>query len=297
MNSDYVSTATGQPFATLAVVETAIDAHTTSIAYYGLASVTGNDIRENMSIVVDDEVMGVTSFTDSLLVVKRGCFDTVPAQHDGESSIWFIDGGIGTDFVPYMGTEQIGIKLLPRTTSLVMDVQYSPPIALSMNQRFIRPYNVGQFKVNAGPWDGNARLTAVAPNAALTWVERNRIIQADQLVGYDDSGVAAEAGTTYHFALFKEDGTPVHVYDGITSGWAYTRPMAVSDFNLVSLSDTGDYQLYGLFYTARDGYSSWQAYRVDLRVDTTGLAIYLITEDSKYLTTEDGRQIIVENHS
>ena len=293
MNSDYNSSASGQPFAPIAMLDADVDTHVTAISFYNLLEMTDNDVQIGMSLMIDDEVMGITAMTDGSYTVKRGCFDTVPAAHAEDSLIWILDSYVGTDLVPYLGTEQIGVKLLPRTSSLVMDVAYSPPMGISMNQRVIRPYNVGQFKVNSNFWDINARLTAAAPNLVLTWVERNRVVQADQLVGYADANVAAEAGTTYHFDLYTEAGTFVKGYT-VTSGFTYTRLQAVRDFNLVSFSDSGDYQLHALFYTLRDGHSSWQPFVVPMRIDTTGLAVGLSTEDGQQIITEDSIPIVME---
>lgn len=271
MNTDYNTTASGENFAPIGILLDAVSTQDTIFTYYALITQTAVDIQVGMSMLIEDEIVGIEVMTDTTFTVKRGCFDTIPAAHAGEAQMWIIDGFIGTDLVPYMGTEQIGIKLLPKTSTALMPIAYSPPIPLTMQQRMIRPYNVGQFHVNGAYWDLDPELTALAPTATLTWVERNRVVQADQLVGYVDASVAAETGTTYHFHLYKPDGTAVAEYDNIATGFVYSRPMAVIDFDLVPLSDTGDFPIYGLFYTLRDGYTSLQAYRVDLKIDTTAL--------------------------
>lgn len=293
-NSNYSTTASVQPLAPIGLIDADISIRDTLLTYYNLILTTSNDLRVGMGLLIDDEIMALEVITDTTFTVKRGCADTIPTAHDEDAIIWFIDGFIGVDNVPYMGTEQIGVKLLPRTSSGVVDITLSPPLPLTMAQRFIRPYNVGQFQVNAGWWDSVVGLTAIAPNATLTWNERNRVVQADQLVGYADSNVPAEAGTTYRATIFTAGDTQVKVYDGITNGWQYTRAMATHDFNLVPLTDTGLYPMYLLFTAVRDGHTCWQEYRIDMTIDTAALATGIGTEAGENLATEDLIDLILE---
>lgn len=294
-NSDYKTTATGQAFAPVGQLSADVSAHDTIFTYYNLVTNSDLDVQVGMSMLIDDEIVGIDVITDTTFTVKRGCFDTIPVAHAEETLIWIIDGHIGVDLVPYMGTEQIGVKLLPRTSTAAMDIAYAPPLGIAMNQRMIRPYNVGQFKLNGGAWDFPVYLTAIAPDATLSWVERNRVIQADQLVGQLDASVIAEAGTTYVLHLFKIDGTQVATIDVTTSPYDYTRAQAAQNFNLHTISDTGDYPAYMLFASKRDGYESLQKYRVDFSVDTTGLAIFIVAEDgATELISEAGDKIVQE---
>ncbi len=46
-------------------------------------------------------------------------------------------------------------------------------------------------------------MSGIYPEPTLTWVPRNRLTQADHLVGHVEPGVLAEEGTTYKITVFS----------------------------------------------------------------------------------------------
>lgn len=289
-NSDYHTVASLQPVAPLCLLQQAVSRFEMTFPIYALITTTTNDLQVGMGVLIDDEIMELMVITDSVLTFKRGCADTIPAPHEDEAIIWFIDGFLGTDTTPYMGTEQLGIKIQMRTLTQSMDIAYSPPMALTMASRFARPYPVGQFEINGTTWD-NVITMDFSTNMVLTWVERNRVVQSDQLIGHIEAGVAPEAGTTYRATFYTAGDSLVATHTGIVgTTWTYSFTDAIDDFNLDAFADTGLYPAYLTFETMRDGYPSWQAYRIDFEMNTAGLSAnnHELREDGGTELREDG---------
>ena len=292
-NADYISRGTGT-FCTVAQLAASIGPLDTTASLTGLQSVGPGDRTTGMAVLIGNEVTKLTSWSDTSIVMSRGCADTIPASHPAGTLVWFIGSSVGTDGREYLAAETIGVKVQAKTTSRSVPVEYVPPIAITFDSRFIRPYPPAGLKGNGVAWFNVQTLTAAAPNLVLTWAHRNRVTQMDVLLSHGEAGVTPEAGTTYRVRFFTPGNTLVGTITGITgTTYTITRDAMIFLYNLALVAGTGNYAAYALLDSQRDGYSSLQPYRIDFLVDTTGVTSLTARalEDGTLRVLEDGATI------
>lgn len=254
-------------------------------------------ISVGMVGLIGREFVQVTAVTLPSITVKRGCGDTVPWTHNATTPIFFISGYTAVHRREFLGTEKVSIKALAKTNAGRVPVEYAPPNEVQFNLRFARPYPPAQFKTNGSAWNIGKYITPSAP-LVLTWVDRNRLVQADQMLGHNDAGVTPEAGTTYRLRLAQSDGTVVRTVTGITGNtFTYTLADAVIDFALTP--GTGEFEGRMFFGSVRDGLVCWQEYSAAFRIDRSvipgGLVgSYMAMESGGRVLTEDGSRIVLE---
>lgn len=271
-NTDYSERVTGS-FCTVAKTVANVSAQSTSVLVTDVREVAGQPLAAGALLLIENEFMVCTSLTGTTMLVKRGCLDTVPQDHPGGVTIFVVGNRVASDFTEYLGTETLSLKLLSKTTSGTVPIAYAPPQALTFGQRFARPYPPAQVRVNGQHWRTVVTMDDNTQSIVLTWVERNRIVQADAILGHADAGVAAEVGTTYTVKLYTDAGTLVRTISGLTgTTWTYTFAEMVDDFGLAALQGTGIYTAYLTFGSVRDGHQSWQGYAVPLALDTADIA-------------------------
>lgn len=225
----------------------AISATETSIVLGTLSE--WNDVTGMMALV-GDEYMAITAWNagTSTATVKRGCVDTWPRAHEAGDRLWVVDDDVGTDNRTYAEGETVEAKVLPKTSSKVLPEADAPLLEEEMKGRPFRPYPPADVKV-----DG---ISIYEPpgepeEPGVTWVERNRLTQADTAVGFFDATVAHEAGTTYRIEIYLDvEDPPVGEYDPITSGWVYDTTMQTADGTL------GESLVYAKLFAVREGVDS-----------------------------------------
>jgi hypothetical protein len=258
-NADYTLTGSGS-FCTVATLAANVTPLATTFTLTNLKSVGPGDRTVGMAVLIDDEIVRLDAIGSNTITVARGCADTVPAVHTAGADVWFFESAASSNNVEYVASSTIGVKILPATTSGTMPIEYSPPIPLVFNSRFIRPYPPGDFQVDGSPWFTSG-ITLGGANTALnfTWVQRNRVVQQDVLVSHDEATVSPEAGTTYTARVYRaSDNALLRTVTGITgTSWDYTSTMAATDIG----SGTPPVDIYIDFTSARGGYESLQKYR------------------------------------
>lgn len=247
----------------------AVGPNTISIANFVAIVSLEEDVNVGDAILVGEEIMRIDDISAwPSIVVSRGCADSVPAEHAAGDVVWFFTNGTGTDNVEYTSGDTIGVKLSPFTfASGEVPLEYVPSHEVTFNWRYLRPYLPGNFKVNGTPWFAGVKKTTPADSGLVfEWVGRNRLSQADQLLGHHEGGVTIEDGVTYTARVYNDMDTLVATYDGITgTTWTYPRASMLTD--LPGL--TG----YVEFFAARDGFDSFFSYRtiVEYRETAGGL--------------------------
>ena len=242
-----------------------------------MASQRGEEPPEvGAAAFLGDEIVKVTEVGPDYLMVARGCADTVPAHHGGSSQLWFFESVIGSDYVEYAGGETVAVKVLPKTAETGLPIEKSPPTDLTFDWRFTRPYPPGQMQQNGEPWFMPHVMSADEPALTLSWVHRNRVTQADQLVDHHEASVDPEPGTTYWVEVYAEnDPVPRRTEVGLTgTTWTYQWSQAIVDLDIVTtpdLEDPIDAPATIVFGSMRDGHRSWQTYSVPFSVNNQGL--------------------------
>lgn len=235
-------------------------------------------LRVGMAAMIGSEIVRVKDIQPGYVLVDRGCADTIPAPHGAGAQIWFFSESVGTDWEEYAGGETIGVKIRPHTTSGAFPIARVMPQRVDMNWRFARPYPPGRVTCNNDPWFVGKRLSADEPTLTIAWVHRNRIVQADQLVGHLDPSIDPEPGTTYTIKVYRHDETvPSRVEVGIVGdNWTYHWNQALVDLDHPTTpEEPRDLPGKIVLTTVRDGLESWQSYEIPFVLNNAGAYIYV----------------------
>jgi hypothetical protein len=243
---------------------------------FNLASVS-HDWPENIvgqAIVIGDEQMAVTAFdsTTGDATVKRGVADTVPKAHAAGDRVWAIDDDFVTDGRTYAEGEDVDALVLTRTNSDLLDPADAVDMTLTLVARQARPYPPAKVTVDAAE---ALTLAGVHNEPVIDWVSRNRLVQEDQLVGYTEAAVAAEAGTTYNLRVYGIDGvTLLRDVPGAVAPWTYDVAMQAADGNPTLI--------FVELESERDGLTSYQLQRFPITI----LDVILIDGDALLIDGE-----------
>lgn len=261
-NSDYFKRGGGS-FATILYINGGMD-HETDVVNFTRSRSNGQPITVGDALLVDDEIMAVTSVTSGSLGVKRGCADTTPALHLTNAAAWLLRGMVGTDRKEYSAGETVTAKISPLTIGGgELPVEKAPPLPVEFNWRFFRPYPPAQMKANGARWHVQAEINDTWPALALTWAHRDRILQADQLLGQDDPSLGPEPNTIYTMRVLDQEGTVVRTEVGLAgAAFNYSRAQALHDMG----TPTIPYSASVKFCSTRDGFDSWQDYTIGFTV-------------------------------
>jgi hypothetical protein len=257
-NSEYIKKGGGS-FATALALDAPLSHFATTIDYTRVHLNRPDGIQVGMAAMVNDEIMRVETIGDKTMTVKRGCADTVPQAHPVDSVVWILNvGGMGTDLVERSAGESVGVKVSPYTTSGAVPSGSIPPREVDFNWRMFRPYPPAQMMVNDARWMIPGVMDDATPNMRLTWVPRDRVLQADQLIGHDEPGIGPEPGTSYTLRIFNPiTDQVVRTEVGITGNeFLYRRSQALHDQGYPSEVVTTDFT----FCASREGFESMQSY-------------------------------------
>jgi hypothetical protein len=265
-NSDYIIMPGTAAFASTAVLAAPMDAVDDFVYFRSLQLAAGVAPAVGDGVMIGEEIVRIDEIGPNYITAARGCADTIPQEHPLGTRIWFFRQSVGTDGRAYAPSETIGVKMLPRTASQPpIAVSKAPPIQLTFNQRFARPYPPGKVMVNDVAWPGIATLEEDEGELVFSWAHRNRIVQADQLVSHGEDGVEPEEGTTYRLQFYNKDDELVSEETGITGdSFAYNMASAIADYGIPS--GGASVQAYAVLTAMRDGLESWQSYRIDFAV-------------------------------
>ena len=206
----------------------------------------------------DGEIVYLWEASPGSLLIRRGCADTVPQHHPAGASVWALDDSHGSDERRYAEGEEVTTLVLPRSSSDVLEDEEATPETLLLEGRQARPYPPGQVQVNDLSLYAQDDLQG---ELVISFVDRDRIAQADTLISFFEGGIGPEPGTTYTVTIYDEDDpvTPLRSVSGLASGsWTYDAQMQLDDGSPISVIVQINSQ--------RDGLDSWQAHsaRVNL---------------------------------
>lgn len=192
-------------------------------------------------VLLEDELCRVDAIDAVALTITlgRACADTVPARHAAGARLYFYADHCAYSTTEYTDGELVHSKLLTNTPSQQLPIAAATALDLTFDQRQFRPYPPAKFRVNteADPSYLHGALTA-------TWVHRDRVLQADQLLDTEAATVGPEAGSTYTMRTYL-DGTLDDTQTGITGTSATVTP-------------SGDGRVRIEVESVRDGVTSWQ---------------------------------------
>lgn len=272
-NIDYIKKGAGA-FASLLALDAPLDRFSTTIAYTRSRLARPDSLRPGLAVMVNNEIMRLESVGDQFINVKRGCADTIPAPHGVDDVVWIFDvATLGGDRVERSATEVVGVKVSPFTVGGGgIPVGNIPPVEVTFNWRFFRPYPPAALRANAERWTVVPTLDDDTPALHLTWAHRDRVLQADQLIGHDDDSIGPEPGTTYTMRIVHPvTGQVVRTEAGIRGReYLYRRGQALADLGNPNevLSPTWT------FTSAREGFDALQAYSGQVTVEPNESPLY-----------------------
>ncbi|MCA0240158.1 MAG: phage tail protein [Proteobacteria bacterium] len=225
-----------------AVLTVDVDPWTTVVAIGNALALA--KVSTGTAVLLDDEVcrLDAVDLTAMTVTLGRGCADTVPAAHAAGAVLLFYDGAaVGPDTEYATGVTLQG-KLVTRTSAGKLAEADAPTLSVTFDSRAARPYPPQQLKVCGVLWP---TAPIAADEVALSWVQRNRITQLDQLVDAAMATVAPESDTTYKVELRR-------VSDNVLVASAEVGNTSAT-FEAV---DAGTYR--ALVWAKRGGLLSWQ---------------------------------------
>lgn len=267
------------------------DATVLPIANFSEVEGLEDDLVLGMGVMVNGEIMRLDTKAMPNLTVARGCADTIPSltPHPAGSVVWFFSRDVASDEREYAATETVGVKLPIFTGSGgSVPLNYTPAHSLTFNWRQARPYPPGNVRVNDTLWHEQPfSLATDATGLVLTWAHRDRLVQADQLVGHNESSVGPEAGVTYLINVLDDVGATVRSLSTSDTTWTYTRAAASADFGAdVTANATIELQ------AIRGGLESLAKYTIAIEV--VGLLLIRVTENGDKRVTESGNRRVFE---
>lgn len=242
-------------FTATAVVTGAISATATE---FTVTQIRGfDDDLLGDALRIGKEIMRIDAFDPATnkFTVTRGCLDTWPEEHKAGARVWLTDDDGGTDGRSYAAGETVEAIHLTRTSADLLKPEEAVVFSLPLHGRVARPYPPADVKIDDDSIFDDAAMGEQHDDPVLTWVGRNRVVQADQLVGFFEAPVAEEDGTTYRVRVYTA-GNLLREEDNITSPWTYDATM----FNEDGQPSNVEFELVAV----RDGIESWPQDRIGL---------------------------------
>lgn len=178
--------------------------------------------------LIDEEIVQVIGYNTGTrqLDFVRGCIDTIPATHALNAKVWFYSLSAGADRSRYSESEVVGAKALTRTPDGELPETATTYVTRTMAGRSGRPYPPGLVAVDGIPY---ATATEMILGRLLTWVHRNKVLQADVIMNQQTPNVTPDVGLTYTVRVRRQSDNGIQfTYAGITgNSWSYPE----ADFN------------------------------------------------------------------
>lgn len=196
-----------------------------------LSDATDDEIGVNLQniIMVNDEMMAFTSFTDTdptttLVDVQRGLMDTIPEEHSAGDLVYLIHlGGIIT--TSSFSVASHNVKILPRTNTQTLDTGDATASVVALANRALKPYPPARLQLNstlfATTADFDTDVSAVGdPEGLQTDYVRRDFRTTNEITAIADEStlpVDFPTNNTTEYRLVVTDdpnGSPVVVYTG-----------------------------------------------------------------------------------
>jgi hypothetical protein len=264
-NEDYKKKGNGA-FASSVALDAPLGPFDTSFTFTRSRLSRPDAIHVGMAAMVSDEIMRVDAINGSTITVRRGCADTVPAAQPVDSVVWLFDASTtGSDRVERSAGEVVAVKTSPFTIGGGgMLPARIPPDDVTFNWRVFRPYPPAHVMVDNQRFNVPAVLDDTNDGMHITWFHRDRVLQADQLVGHDDASIGPEPGVTYTFRMYHPITHAVaRIEEGIIGNeFTYRRAQALYDMGMPTEVLTPICTLT----SSRDGFEAWQFYSMSVEV-------------------------------
>lgn len=162
------------------------------------------DIEVGTAAIIDDEIVRIDKIDipNNSITLGRGCADTVPAKHKTGSIVWFYDGYETTDSKEYISGIVVETKLATNTSTEQLELSKAPIDTIMMQARQARPYAPGNLKINDLAYPEIIKATS---QLTFSWADRNRLLQADQLIDTTQGNFSREVGVSYNLSIYANN--------------------------------------------------------------------------------------------
>ncbi|MWN91285.1 hypothetical protein GQ597_11300 [Gilliamella sp. Pra-s65] len=161
-----------------------------------LSSALEND--EYIWVIIDDEILFVESRNGDELTVKRGCLDTIPAEHKQNSKVYFCGGQLTLKSEEYCEGDKVDCRIITRTSTSSIDPKDASGKIVDIMGRAIRPYPPANVTINGIYYP----TSITGEKIEINWSSRNRLQQTSGImVGWYESNVTVEPDVKYHVVL------------------------------------------------------------------------------------------------
>jgi len=242
------------PFAPYAILDEDIGKLSTVFSI----SIFSSDIykvRMGTFAVLNDElikIIGMTTVPPFKLYIHRAVLDTTPKEHSAGDKIIFIQQFYGTDRIEYVTGEEVFMKARSVTAKGILPVSLAPEDSIVIDNRFIRPYPPGNFRLNDKLYPIFIR---VGEDIEVTWNHRDRLQQTAYIVEQEEGNIGPEEGTTYTIRMYDENDELLREETEIEgTSYIYTNTQEKEDLGLDRLNSKLTIQLFSV----RDEWESWQ---------------------------------------
>lgn len=160
------------------------------------------DVSIGSAAIIDNEIVRIDAFDElnGTLTIARGCADTLPQTHNKDSFIWFFDSLFETDGIEYLKGEVVYVQQLTQTNAETLSTNKAPIRALKFDARAARPYPPANLQVN-GVITETISLKE-QETIVLTWLHRNKEIQQDNLIAYNEGNIDKPETVEYHIEYY-----------------------------------------------------------------------------------------------
>lgn len=162
------------------------------------------------------EIMMVTSVSgDGNLTLQRACLDTVARQWPAGAPVWFYDPQLAIeDDTVRVDAQSVSYRLQTVTSLGVLDIDAAPTVAATAEARSWRPYRPANVRMVGELWPGV--VAGYAPATQVTWSNRNRLLEVDQVYPWSYGNISPEPGATVTLQVLNTNGSVLATQAGLT---------------------------------------------------------------------------------
>ncbi|MCX8665104.1 hypothetical protein J3U11_06820 [Gilliamella sp. B2840] len=147
-------------------------------------------------IIVDNEIMFISSIVDNKIIVIRGCLDTLPEPHKKDCVVFFCENSLNISENDYSMNEDIYCKFMPLSDSDTLNNNEIITQHINMKGRARKPYPPANVKINQIYYPE----MLFGSSLTVTWSHRNKKTQNKKL-GFFMGNVQPENGTKYQITI------------------------------------------------------------------------------------------------
>jgi hypothetical protein len=226
---------------------------------YTTLSLPSGHVRKSLRVggflILEDstrqEVCVVRGITETSLLLRRGCLDTVPLSWTFGTRAWEVQrqSQVYDPTVVFDG-ETVTYKLAPITSRGQLQLSDASERDFVVGDRMLRPTRPAKVALDGQGAGASFSFTLASTEIATTvsWARRNRITETSTVLEWDADSTPAEVGQTTSVSLSR-GATVLASAAGLTGG---SVDLDLSGATLV-VGETLDLSVWSV----RDGFTSW----------------------------------------